>query len=493
MSPLLSLSHIKKSFGGARALADASLRLYAGQVTALIGENGAGKSTLVKILSGFHQPDAGHIELDGKTVHIANAEHARRLGINVVHQECIVFDNLTVAENLFVNARPRERGLVAWRSMRERTAAILGQLDADLDPDMTAARLSIAQKHVVQIARALTSDARVLIMDEPTASLSHREVEDLFRITRKLRESGCAVLFISHKFEEVFDIADRYTVFRDGTSVGEGALAETDRDALIRLMVGRPVDQLFPKTPPRLGEELLRVEQLSRAGEFEDVSFSVRRGEILGIYGLVGAGRTELAHVLFGLNRADAGSIQLDNRQLALRSPQAAVSAGIAYVPEDRQTQGAILPFSIAANVALPNLVRLAPGGWCRSARERQLACEWIQTLAVKTQGPEANVQDLSGGNQQKVVIAKWLARQPRVLILDEPTKGIDVGAKAAVHAVTNEFAQRGNAVVMISSELPEILRMSDRILVMRRGRVRGLFTRDEATSESIVRAATDA
>jgi rhamnose transport system ATP-binding protein len=491
--PLLALTHIKKSFGGARALADASLRLYAGQVTALIGENGAGKSTLVKILSGFHQPDAGHIELDGKTVHIANAEHARRLGINVVHQECIVFDNLTVAENLFVNARPRERGLIAWRSMRERAAAILRELDADLDPDMTAARLSIAQKHVVQIARALTSDARVLIMDEPTASLSHREVEDLFRITRKLRASGCAVLFISHKFEEVFDVADRYTVFRDGTSVGEGALAETDRDALIRLMVGRPVDQLFPKTPPQLGEELLRVEQLSRAGEFEDVSFSVRRGEILGIYGLVGAGRTELAHVLFGLNRADAGSIQLDNRQLTLRSPQDAVRAGIAYVPEDRQTQGAILPFSIAANVALPNLVRLAPGGWRRSARERQLAREWIQTLAVKTQGPDANVQDLSGGNQQKVVIAKWLARQPRVLILDEPTKGIDVGAKAAVHAVTNEFAQRGNAVVMISSELPEIVGMSDRILVMRRGRVRGLFTREEATSESVVRAATDA
>jgi rhamnose transport system ATP-binding protein len=491
--PLLSLTHIQKSFGGARALAGVDLHLHAGHVTALIGENGAGKSTLVKILSGYHQPDAGEIHIEGCVVRIPDAEHARQLGISVVHQECVVFDNLSVAENLFVHTRPRERGFVAWRKMRERAAAILRELDADFDPDMGAGRLSLAQKHVVQIARALTSDARVLILDEPTASLSHREVADLFRITRQLREAGRAVLFISHKFEEIFELADRYTVFRDGASVGEGTIAQTQRDELVRLMVGRPVDQLFPKTPAQPSEELLRVEGLSLANEFVDVSFTVRRGEILGIYGLVGAGRTEVAHALFGLSAPDTGSIHLDGAAVTLRSTQDAVGAGIAYVPEDRQTQGAILPFSIAANLALPNLRRLAPCGWCSRTRETQLANEWISKLSVKARGPEQDVQDLSGGNQQKIVIAKWLARQPRVLILDEPTKGIDVGAKAAVHAVMNDFAQRGNAVVMISSELPEILGMSDRILVMRRGRTRGIFERSEATSESIVRAATDA
>lgn len=493
MRPVLSLYHIKKSFGGARALVDASLTLERGAVTALIGENGAGKSTLVKILAGYHRADGGEICLDGEPTRIENAEHARALGVSVVHQECVVFDNLTVAENLFVHARPRERGLIAWRTMREHAARVLRELDADFDPDLPAGRLSIAQKHVVQIARALTREARILILDEPTASLSHREVEDLFRITRKLRDAGCAVLFISHKFEEVFDLADRYAVFRDGTSVGEGALADTNRDELIRLMVGRPVEQLFPKTEGPIGEAVLRVERLSREGEFENVSFEVRRGEILGIYGLVGAGRTELANVLFGLTRASAGSVSIDGRPLTLRSPQDAVNAGIAYVPEDRQTQGAILPFSIAANVALPNLVSLSPRGWCRRERERRLAQEWIERLNVKAQGPEQHVEDLSGGNQQKVVIAKWLARDPQVLILDEPTKGIDVGAKAAVHAVTDEFARRGKAVIMISSELPEILGMSDRVLVMRRGLVRELFDREHATSERIVRAATDA
>jgi rhamnose transport system ATP-binding protein len=492
-SPLLSLTHIQKSFGGARALANADLTLHAGQVTALIGENGAGKSTLVKILSGFHQPDAGEILLDGKAIRITSPEHARTLGISVVHQECVVFDNLTVAENLFVSARPLRRGFVAWRAMRERAAVVLRELDADFDPDLTVGRLSIAQKHLVQIARALTSDARLMIMDEPTASLSHREVGDLFRITRKLREAGRAVLFISHKFEEVFELADRYAVFRDGASVGEGMVAQTDRDRLVQLMVGRPMDQLFAKSPAPIGDELLRVEHLSRAGEFEDISFSARSGEILGIYGLVGAGRTELAHALFGLTHAHAGCIYIAGRRVSLRSAQDAVRLGLAYIPEDRQTQGAILPFSILANLALPNLAQLAQRGICNPRRESQLAREWIDTLSVKAHSPQQRVQDLSGGNQQKIVIAKWLARKPRVLILDEPTKGIDVGAKSAVHAVTSDFAQRGNAVVMISSELPEILGMSDRILVMRRGRVRGLFDRSEATSENIVRAATDA
>jgi rhamnose transport system ATP-binding protein len=483
-APFLTLTDVRKSFGGTRALERASLELHPGSVTALLGENGAGKSTLVKILSGVHQPDGGEIRLEGRAIRIDSPVAARALGVSVVHQECLVFDNLTVAENLFVNGQPSRRGFVNWRGVRERAAAVLRDLDAGFAADTPAGRLSIAQKHVVQIARALAHESRVLILDEPTASLSQRECVELFRIVHKLRNAGRALLFISHKFDEVFEIADRYAVFRDGVSVGAGAMAQTDRDTLVRLMVGRDVTHLFPKAETAIGDELMRVENLGRAGEFADVSFTLRRGEILGIYGLVGAGRTELAQVLFGVERADSGRVTL---------AAAARSAGVALVPEDRQTQGAVLPFSIAANLALPNLARLAPRGWCSPAREAGLARDWIGRLSIRASGPEQIVHSLSGGNQQKVVIAKWLAREPAVLILDEPTKGIDVGAKAAVHAVTGEYARAGNGVIMISSDLPEILGMSDRVLVMRRGRVRGEFSRATADGEALLRAASDA
>ena len=489
--PILTLTHIRKSFGGAQALRDANLVLIAGEVTALIGENGAGKSTLVKILCGLHQPDSGEIAIDGRLVHIHDAEQARRLGINVVHQECVVFDHLCVAENIFVSSRPRRGPVLAWSDMRERAAAILHQLDAPFAPDTPADQLSIAHKHLVQIARALTTQPRVMIMDEPTAALSQREVEDLFQITRRLKSVGCAILFISHKFEEIFALADRYTVFRDGATVGSGLVAQTRSEELIRLMVGRSVEQLFPKPPVTLGAEVLRVESLSRANEFEDISFSVRAGEIFGVYGLVGAGRTELAQALFGLQPADCGRVLIDGAPVRISTPEDAVAHGLACVPEDRQGQGAILPFSIADNLSLPNLLQLAPKGLRSRDRERRLARQWMSTLEIKARGPEQTLAELSGGNQQKVVLGKWLARAPRVLILDEPTKGIDVGAKAAVHSVTGEFAQAGNAVVMISSELPEILGMADRILVMRRGRAAALLDRSAATAENVVQAAT--
>ena len=483
-APVLTLTDIRKHFGGVRALERVSLELPRGAVTALIGENGAGKSTLVKILSGIHRPDGGEVRIDGKPVRITSPQAARDLGIGVVHQECQVFDNLSVAENLFVHAQPRKRGLVDWRGMRAHADALLRDLDAGFDAGIPAGRLSIAQKHVVQIARALTHESRVLILDEPTASLSQRECAELFRIVRKLRDSGCALLFISHKFEEIEELADRYAVFRDGVSVSAGALEQTSRDELIRLMVGRPVGQLFPKLDCTPGAALLRVQNLRREGEFEDISFTLRRGEILGVYGLVGAGRTELAQTLFGVTRADGGSVHL---------AEDAREAGIALVPEDRQSQGGILDFSVAANVALTNHGTLAPRGWSSRARESALARQWIERLAIKANGPEQVVRSLSGGNQQKVVIAKWLARAPGVLILDEPTKGIDVGAKAAVHRVTSEFAQAGGGVIMISSEIPEILGMSDRVLVMRRGRMRAEFARAEATGDGLLRAASDA
>ncbi|MEO8016336.1 MAG: sugar ABC transporter ATP-binding protein [Pseudomonadota bacterium] len=478
---LLTLTDIRKSFGGVRALERASLELPSGAVTALIGENGAGKSTLVKILSGIYQPDGGEILFDGKAVRIANPLAARALGIGVVHQECLVFDNLSVAENLFVNSQPVRGRLVDWRAMNAKATAVLRDLDADFDAGLPAGHLSIAQKHVVQIARALTHESRVLIFDEPTASLSQHECTELFRIVRKLRDAGCALLFISHKFDEIFALADRYAVFRDGVSVSDGRVSDVTCDELISLMVGRPINQLFPKLETTPGDELLRVESLCSAGEFENISFTLRSGEIVGLYGLVGAGRTELAQVLFGLRSASAGTIKL------------AGATGLALVPEDRQSQGAVLPFSVAANIALPNLRSLAPRGWTSTAREARLARQWIDKLGIKARGPEQPVHDLSGGNQQKVVIAKWLARNPGVLILDEPTKGIDVGAKAAVHAVTGEFARAGGAVLMISSDLPEILGMSDRVLVMRRGRLRGEFARLQANSENLLRAASEA
>ena len=490
---LLQMSGIQKSFAGVRALTSGALELHAGEVTALIGENGAGKSTLVKILTGVHHADRGTILLDGAPIRVASADAAQRLGISVIHQEAVIFDDLSVAENIFVSERPRRRGLVDWRGMRARSRTLLADLESEIDPDTPMRRLSVAQKHLVQIARALSHEARVVVMDEPTAALSHREVEDLYAIVRRLKATGRAVLFISHKFEEVFAIADRYAVFRDGAAVGAGRIADVDRDTLIRLMVGRSVDQIFPKVAATIGAEVLRVERLARDPEFADVSFAVRAGEILGIYGLVGSGRSETMHAIFGLGRPDSGRVLLDGVPFAPRSPAEAIAAGVAYVPEDRQGQGAIPKLPIVQNIVLPSLRRLAGAGFLRPARERALANEMATRLQVKMSGLSQRVEELSGGNQQKVVIAKWLATKPRVLILDEPTKGIDVGSKAAVHGFMSDLVGRGLAVVMVSSELPEVLGMADRVLVMRRGRVQALLDRADATPERVIRAATDA
>jgi rhamnose transport system ATP-binding protein len=506
-TPLLRLSGVAKSFGGVRALVRGELELHAGQVTALIGENGAGKSTLVKILTGIHTPDAGVIELDGRPLTIRSPQDAQRLGISVIHQESVVFDDLSVAENIFAaREQPAQRtgtagtrtsglraGLINWRQLHQRAAELLAQLDARIDTRVPLGSLSIAEKHLVQIARALSQEARIVIMDEPTAALSHHETEDLLKIVRRLRGEGRAVLYISHKFEEIFAVADRYATFRDGAAVGSGLIADTSLDELVKLMVGRPIDQVFPKLPAQISDELLRVENLSREPEFADVSFTLRRGEILGVYGLVGAGRTEVMHALFGMNRARAGRVLLEGQELRCRDPGEAISHGIVYVPEDRQSQGAILSRSICDNITLPSLAKFARLGFVEGSREAAAAREWVQRLQVKCADAQQAVGSLSGGNQQKVVLARWLLTAPRVLILDEPTKGIDVGSKAVVHRLMSELVQQGLGVIMVSSELPEVLGMADRILVMRRGRARGLFDRADANAENILRAATDA
>jgi rhamnose transport system ATP-binding protein len=492
--PLIELSGVTKAFAGVHALVDAALALSAGEVTALIGENGAGKSTLVKILTGIYPADCGTIRVDGEPVTIGSTVNAERLGITAVHQEAVVFDDLSVAENIFVSKRPRGRfGMVDWPTMRRRARELLAELEVDLDPDLPARALSVAQKHLVQIARALSHEARLVIMDEPTAALSHREAEDILHIVERLKYEGQAVLFISHKFEDVMRVADRYAVFRDGATVGTGHIADTSTGELIRLMVGRPVDQIFPKIDVPVGEEMLRIEGFCHPTEFDDISFSVRGGEILGVYGLVGAGRSEVMKAVFGITRPSAGRMFVKGRPISIGRPADAIAAGIVYVPEDRQNQGAALKQSILDNVSLPSLSRLSTGGFFNRGRARAVTEALTSRLEVRMSYLDQPVEDLSGGNQQKVVIAKWLATEPKILILDEPTKGIDVGSKAAVHRFVVELVEQGLAVVMISSELPEVLGMADRIMVMAQGRVRRIFTRAEATPEAVVRAATDA
>jgi rhamnose transport system ATP-binding protein len=491
-APLLQLTGISKSFGASRALVSADLELRAGSITALLGENGAGKSTLVKILSGVLQPDSGQITISGEAMRIDSPQHAQQLGISVIHQEAVVFDRLSVAENIFVTAPLRRFRMLNWPLMRREAVRLMELLGFSVDPDALVRELSVAQQHLVQIARAISHDARIVIMDEPTASLSHRETQDLLQIARRLSNEGRALLYISHKFDEIFAIADRYTVLRDGSSVDHGLLQEANYDMLVNQMVGRSVEQLYPKCDVALGEEVLRVEGLARAGEYADVSFSVRRSEILGVYGLVGAGRSEVMLSIFGLNPADSGSIVLDKVEVSPHCPADAIAHRIAYVPEDRQHQGAVLQLSIGSNITLPSLSAFSRFGWLNGKKATEAAEEWSRRMRVKCMSTEQELAALSGGNQQKVVLAKWMLTAPKVLLLDEPTKGVDVASKSALHALMGELVRQGMAIVMVSSELPEILGLSDRVLVMRRGRIVGLLDRRDADPETVLRLASD-
>ena len=490
----LRLTNISKSFAGVHALRDVQLELRSGEVHALLGENGAGKSTLVKVITGVHQPDKGEIYLDDRQIHLSDPRAATALGISAIYQELSLFPDLDIAENIFAGRQPtRAGGLLDWHKLYREAEELLDALGVHLNLKTKARYLSIAQQQMIEVARALSVNSRILIMDEPTSALTLNEVAELFRIVRRLRGNGTAILFISHRLEELFEIADRVTVLRDGAYVDTRTLADVTQEELIRMMVGREVKELFPKSQVQSGEVVLQVKHLTRRGAFQDVSFELHKGEILGMAGLVGAGRTEVSQALFGIAPADGGEIEIDGRSVRVDNPRAAMQYGLALVPEDRQHHGLVLPLDITDNVTLPMLSRFTKQGWFAAGSARQAAYEAATQMQVKATTVWQKAQELSGGNQQKVVLAKWLATKPRILILDEPTRGIDIGTKAAVHHLMSDLASQGIAILMISSELPEVLGMSDRILVMRDGRVTGLFQRSEATQEKIMAAATQA
>ncbi len=496
---LLQLRGITKRFPGVLALDGVDFALTAGEVHALVGENGAGKSTLIKIISGVHQPDAGRIDYLGTPVTFPTPRAAADRGITVIYQEVALFPDLTVLENLYVGAYPRRpllrhsgRGRrVDWMAMRARAQDVAASLGVELELGAPVHRLAAAQQQLVEIARALLRDARVIIMDEPTGPLTQQDAARLFSLIRQLRARGVGIIYISHRLEEIFEVADRVTVLRDGRRIVAMPVAQTTRDMLIHHMVGRTLDTLYPHTAPQAGPPVLEVEGLGTSGALTDVSFALRRGEILGLAGLVGSGRTTLARAIFGIVPPERGRIRLDGVDARIAHAGRARELGIAYVPEERQRQGLVLPFSVSENLSLVILRRLSRLGFINHASERIVAHDVVRRLDIRTPGIGVPAATLSGGNQQKVVVGKWLAAEPRVLIMDEPTRGVDVGAKAEIHRLMSALAGRGLAILLISSELPELLGMSDRIMVMHRGRIAGELSRDQATQEKIMAMAT--
>ena len=488
---MLEVDSLTKHFGGVRALTGVSLTARAGCVLGLVGENGAGKSTIVKCLTGIHRPSSGEIRIDGVAHAFGSPQDAAAAGIAAIHQEPSMFDDLTVAENIYVGALPRRRwGLLDWRKMRRDAARMLERIGSELSPAAPVKSLSVAERHMVSLAQALATDARLIVFDEPTAALSRAEIRHLYEIVEGLKADGKAIVFISHKFDEIFHICDDYVVLCDGAPAGAGRIADVTEDDLISMMVGRAVGNIYPKAEAKIGDVVLEVEGFCHPTEFDDVGFAVRRGEIVGFYGLVGAGRTEVMEAVFGLKARSAGRILVDGREVAIRSAADAMMAGLAYVPEDRQRHGAILPFSIAANMSLPQLGSLGSAPLLDARAETRLVDDFAGRVAIRASSWRQRVGELSGGNQQKVVIGKWLATKPRVVILDEPTKGIDIGSKSAVHETIGSLVQGGLAVVLVSSELEEVIGISDRIVVMAQGRVAAEYARRDFTAERIVAAA---
>ncbi|MCM2575928.1 sugar ABC transporter ATP-binding protein [Streptomyces meridianus] len=476
----------RKAFPGVVALDSVDFDLRAGEVHVLLGENGAGKSTLIKMLSGVHTPDAGRILVDGREVHIRTAQDAERFGIATIHQEFNLVPDLSVAENIFLGRQPRRCGMIDRKRMNAEAAELLARVGVDVPPQARVRDLGIARLQMVEIAKALSLDARVLIMDEPTAVLTTGEVEKLFGIVRRLREDGVGIVFITHHLEEIAALGDRVTVLRDGRSVTQ-VPADTDEDELVRLMVGRSIEQQYPRESPDTGPVLLKVSGLTRNGGFDDISFEVRAGEVVGLAGLVGAGRTEVVRALFGADPYDAGSVEVLGRKLPRHDVIAALEAGLGLVPEDRKGQGLVLDASVQENLGLVTLRKATRGGFVDRAGQRTAAERVAGQLGVRMAGIDQRIRTLSGGNQQKVVIGKWLLAESKVLILDEPTRGIDVGAKVEIYQLVNRLTESGHAVLMISSDLPEVLGMSDRVLVMSQGRITGELTRQEATQDAVM------
>ena len=491
MQALLKLENISKSFPGVKALSDVQFDVNSGEVHALLGENGAGKSTLIKIISGVYQPDSGILRVDDEQVSFNSPTDAQSAGIATIYQELLLFPELSVAENIFTGHAPRGRfNAIDWTAMRRQAEEILASLDIhDLDVSRIVGSLSVGNRQRVEIAKALSQNARILIMDEPTAALTEADVEHLFRIVRLLRERGVGIVYISHRLEEIFQLADRVTVLRDGEYVGTKPVSETDQDDLVSMMVGRTIDDLFPKLETTIGEPIVEVRHLHCKPMTRDISLQLRAGEIVGLAGLVGSGRSELAQVIFGITPAESGEILLDNQPVQIKSPAQAKQMGIAYVPEDRGIQGLIRAMKLRENTSMAVLKQMVQGWFINRTAETTLAEDSIKQLNIRAHSTEQVVNKLSGGNQQKVVLSKWLASKPRVLIMDEPTRGIDVGAKAEIHRLMSQLAQQGLAILMISSELPEIMGMSDRILVMREGRIAAEFLRNDATQENIATA----
>ena len=485
---LLRMQSIEKSFPGVKALKNVTLTINKGEVLALIGENGAGKSTLMKILSGVYQKDAGSIFVEGKPVEINSPQQSIKLGISIIYQELNQMPNLSIAENIFVGREKRKNGFMIDIAATQREAqSLIAQVGLDLDVTTLVKDLSIAQRQMVEVAKALSVHARIIVMDEPTSSLTDRENVILMDIIRKLRDQGVSIVFITHKLVELFGISDRVTVLRDGESVGTVMTKECTEDVLIQMMVGRDLANIFPKTNVSIGENVLEVKNLYVGDFLQDISFTLKKGEILGFAGLVGAGRSELMRAIFGVDKMDRGEIMVDGKLLGPHHPDEAIALGVGFVPEDRKLQGLILGMSVRENTTLPNLAAVSKNGVINEKIEKKVSEEFIKKLDVKTTGIEQKVENLSGGNQQKVVIAKWLASNPKILILDEPTRGIDVGAKKEIHALMGELTAQGVAIIMVSSELPEVLGMSDRIIVMHNGRIQGELAREEASQEKIM------
>ena len=494
--PLLQMRGVDKSFPGVRALKGVDLDLASGDVLALLGENGAGKSTLIKVLGGAHQPDSGTIEIDGRAVQIASPQDSQRAGIGIIYQDFNLVPAMTVRENIFLGQEPGRVSFISAGKERRRARELFARIGVELDPDALVRDLTVAQQQVVEIAKALSLDSRIIVMDEPSAALSPREVQGLFRIVEELKSQGIGIVYVSHRLDEIFAICNRVTVLRDGEYVASRPIGELTRETLIELMVGRKLENEFPTrvsatVSDRSGVEDrpgLVVSGLAGGPKVKDVSFNIRRGEIVALTGLVGAGRTETARLIFGADKREAGTVTLDGQKLNIRSPRDAIAAGICLLTEDRKGQGLILNQSVLENFGLPNLSRFTVGCLIQQKREREAFNGYVEQLQIKVSGPEQRAGNLSGGNQQKVVLAKWLERDAEVIIFDEPTRGIDVGAKFEIYLLMHKLVEQGKAILMISSELPEVLGMADRIVVLHEGRVKGeIADVKSATQESIM------